>query len=111
MVLRGDWLRSGATVIANGHFHSTLGTCSRCLMSAHEGMAALWRSPLPLLRASWSVILHRTDVMVGPDHHALPDVHGRLVCYGDCTRELAEEHGLPWIPGCPPPVKEHLKLY
>jgi uncharacterized protein (DUF362 family) len=98
-------------VVANAHFHGTLGTCSRCLMSAHDGMAALWRSPYPLLRASWSVILHRTDVMVGPNNHALPDVHGRLVCYGDCTRELAEEHGLLWIPGCPPRVKEHLKLY
>jgi uncharacterized protein (DUF362 family) len=99
------------TVIANGHFHAASGTCSRCLMSAHDGMAALWRSPYYLMRATWSVILHRTDVMLGSGHQALPEVHGRLLCYGDCVRELAQEHGLPWIPGCPPSVKEHLKMY
>jgi uncharacterized protein (DUF362 family) len=98
-------------LVANAHFHGSAGACSRCVQSAHEGMAAFWRSPYHLLRGSWSVVLHRTDIIVGPGHHALPEVHGRLVCYGDCTRELAEEHGLLWIPGCPPSVKEHLRLY
>jgi hypothetical protein len=48
---------------------------------------------------------------VSRGHHALPNPHGRVVCYGDCTRELAQEHGLRWIPGCPPSVKEHLRIY
>jgi uncharacterized protein (DUF362 family) len=99
------------TVIANAHFHGSAGTCSRCLQSAHDGLAAFWRSPYHLLRGTWSVVLHRTDIMVGGGHHALPNPHGRVVCYGDCTRELAQEHGLLWIPGCPPSVKEHLRIY
>jgi uncharacterized protein (DUF362 family) len=99
------------TVIANAHFHGATGTCSRCLQSAHDGLAAFWRSPYHLLRGTWSCILHRTDVMVGRGHEGLPPVYGRLICYGDCTRRLAQEHGLPWIPGCPPSVQAHLAIY
>lgn len=102
---------SSEIVVANAHFRGSLGTCSRCLMSAQDGLAAFWRSPYHLLRGTWSVVLHRTDVIAGPGHQVLPDVPGRLVCYGDCTRELAQEHGLLWIPGCPPSVQEHLKIY
>lgn len=99
------------TVIANAHFHAEVGTCSRCLNSAHDGLAAFWRSPYHLLRGAWSCILHRTDVIVGRGHSSLPAVNGRLICYGDCTRELAEKHGLRWIPGCPPSVQAHLAMY
>jgi hypothetical protein len=98
-------------LVANAHFHASPGACSRCTQSAHDGIAAFWHSPYHLLRGTWSVVLNRTDIMVGPGYHALPDGHGRVVCYGDCTRELAQEHGLLLIPGCPPSVQEHLKIY
>jgi uncharacterized protein (DUF362 family) len=99
------------TVIANAHFHGADGTCSRCLQSAHDGLAAFWRSPLHLLRGTWSCILHRTDVLVGRGHQGLPPEYGRLICYGDCTRKLAQEHGIRWVPGCPPSVPAHLSIY
>jgi uncharacterized protein (DUF362 family) len=98
-------------VIANAHFHGTIQTCSRCLQSAHSGLAVFWRSPYHLLRGMWSVVLNRTDVLVGKGHDTLPAKHGRLLCYGDCTRELAEKHGLPWVPGCPPSAQAHLSVY
>jgi hypothetical protein len=98
-------------VIANIHFHAPTGTCSRCAQSAHDGLDAFWRSPYHMMRCTWSGILHRTDVITGQGKQIPPSATGRLVCYGDCTRELAEAHKLQWIPGCPPPVKEHLRLY
>lgn len=99
------------TAIVNAHFHGAVGTCSRCLQSAHDGLSAFWHSPYHLLRGTWSCILHRTDVIVGRGHEGLPPEYGRLICYGDCTRKLAQEHGLKWIPGCPPSVQAHLTIY
>ena len=98
-------------VIGNVHFHAISTTCSRCPQSAQDGMAAFWRSPDHLLRGTWSCVLNRTDVISGQVQEIPSTASGRVVCYGDCTRELAERRGLQWIPGCPPSVKEHLKLY
>jgi uncharacterized protein (DUF362 family) len=109
MRLRFD--ATSETVIANIHFHAVDGTCSRCLQSAHDGLDAFWRSPYHMLRCTWSGILNRTDVITGQGESIPSTATGRLVCYGDCTRELAEKHKLQWIPGCPPSVKEHLRLY
>jgi uncharacterized protein (DUF362 family) len=98
-------------VIANVHFHGVPSTCSRCLQSAQDGLVAFWRSPYHLLRGTWSCILNRTDVLMGQMSELPATATGRVVCYGDCTRELAETRQLQWIPGCPPTVKEHLRIY
>ena len=98
-------------VIANVHIHAMESTCSRCLQSMHDGLAVFWLSPGRILRATWSCILHRTDVITGQDGVIPATARGRLVCYGDCTRELAEKRGLRWIPGCPPSVGEFLELF
>jgi len=99
------------TVIANMHIHSVPGTCSRCLQSMNDGAAALWLSPYHILRGTWSCILNRTDVITGQDKKIPLTARGRLICYGDCARELAERYDLQWIPGCPPSVDEFLKMY
>jgi uncharacterized protein (DUF362 family) len=99
------------TVVANMHLLATTGTCSRCTQSMYDGVVAMWRSPYRILRAAWRCGIRRTNIVIGKGQHALPDAPGRLVCYGDCTRELAQQHGLLWIPGCPPSVKESLKIY
>jgi uncharacterized protein (DUF362 family) len=98
-------------VIANIHIHPADGACSRCLQSAHEGLEAFWRSPYHIARCTWSGILNRTDVIMGQGEAIPPAATGRLVGYGDCTRELAEKHSFLWIPGCPPSAKEHLRIY
>jgi hypothetical protein len=102
---------SSEITVANAHFHGTLGTCSRCLVSAQDGLVTFWRSPYHLVRGTWSVVLHRTDVLAGPGWQELPKEPGRVVCYGDCTREAAQKYGVQWIPGCPPSAGEHLKMY
>lgn len=98
-------------VVANIHLYVKPDACSRCLQSMHDGRAALWRSPRHLLRAWWSCSLHRTDMVFGQWDEIPPTARGRVVCYGDCARALAQAHGLRWVPGCPPTVEEHLKLY
>ena len=98
-------------VIANVHIHAVQSTCSRCLQSMHDGLVAFWLSPYHILRATGSCILNRTDVITGQDSEIPPAARGRLICYGDCTRDLAETRGLQWIPGCPPSVGEFLKLF
>ncbi|MBN1658185.1 MAG: DUF362 domain-containing protein [Anaerolineae bacterium] len=97
--------------IANVHIHAAASTCSRCLESMHDGAAALWRSPRHIVTGTWRCILHRTDVIMGQDKELPPAATGRIVCYGHCTRALAERHGLPYIPGCPPSPEDHLALY
>jgi uncharacterized protein (DUF362 family) len=97
--------------IAYVHIHAATRTCSRCLESMHDGAAALWRSPRHVLRGAWRCILHRTDVILGHEDEIPPTARGRIVCYGHCTRALAERYGLPWIPGCPPAPEDHLALY
>jgi hypothetical protein len=99
------------TVIANIHVHAPTSTCSRCLQSTHDGLDAFWRSPYHILRCTWSGILNRMDVISGQGEEIPPTATGRLVCYGDCARELAEKHSLQWIPGCPPTVKAYLSIF
>jgi uncharacterized protein (DUF362 family) len=98
-------------VIANTHIHLEQSTCSRCLQSMHDGLAAFWLSPYHVVRGTWSCILHRTDVITGQDREIPPAARGRLICYGDCARKLAEEYGIQWIPGCPPAADEFLKMF
>ena len=99
------------TTVANIHIYAPANTCSRCLQSMQDGGAAFWRSPMHILRGTWSCILHRTDVLMGQMDGIPPGVRGRIICYGDCTRALAEKHNLPFIPGCPPSVENSLKMY
>jgi len=98
-------------VIANVHIHVVPETCSRCLQSMHRGLAAFWLSPYHILRGTWSCILNRTDVITGQSMGIPATARGRLICYGDCARILAESHGLQWISGCPPSASEFLKMY
>jgi uncharacterized protein (DUF362 family) len=97
--------------IARSRFHSVTGTCSRCLQSALDGMAAFWRSPYHILRGAWTCTLNRTDILTGPMDEIPSAACGRLICYGDCTRKLAEKRSVKWIPGCPPTTEAHLAIY
>jgi hypothetical protein len=97
--------------VANVTIYAPPSGCSRCLLSLQEGAAAVWRSPTHTLRGLWSCVLHRTDVVIGAAEEVPAAAQGRVVCYGDCTRDLAEREGLRYVPGCPPDVEAHLRLY
>jgi hypothetical protein len=109
--LRQPFDTSSRVASTRVYVHATPGTCSRCLKSMHEGAAALWQSPYHILRGTWTCLLKRTDVVMG-DYQEIPAAaRGRVVCYGNCARALAEECRLTWIPGCPPLAEDHLALY
>lgn len=109
--LRHRYTPTQEVVIGNAYFYMMTRACSRCMQSALDGLTAFWRSPYHLLRGAWSCMLHRTDIVVGQTEDLPPTVRGRLVCYGDCTRELAKRHGAQWVPGCPPTLEAHLAIY
>jgi uncharacterized protein (DUF362 family) len=98
-------------VIANTHIHTTSNACSRCMIAAHNGMDAFWNSPYHIVKGMWSCIINRTDLIMGQMEDIPSTARGRVVCFGDCARKLAETHGLQLIPGCPPTVEEYLKMY
>jgi hypothetical protein len=97
--------------VANVTIHAPPSGCSRCLLSLQEGAATVWRSPRYVLRGLWHCVLQRTDVVIGAAEAVPAAARGRVVCYGDCTRALAEREGLRFVPGCPPGVEGHLRLY
>lgn len=97
--------------VANVHIHAAPNGCSRCLMSLQDGAAALWRSPRHIVRAMGSCILQRTDLLIGEMEAVPAAARGRVVCYGECARVLAEREGLRLIPGCPPGAEAHLRMY
>lgn len=109
--LRQQFLIEQELVIGNVHFHVVDSTCSRCMQSMYQGIFFWWRSPRRLLRGLWSCILHRTDILTGQMDTIPTTAVGRLICYGDCARPLAEKEGLRWIPGCPPSLGQHLEIY
>lgn len=42
-------------------------------------------------------------------HASIPDAKGKVVCFGDCTEEIAEKNNLAHIQGCPPDSRSILK--
>jgi len=70
-----------------------------------------------LARRSWKTrwlffqngILHRLDIVIG-NPPTVPENHGKLIFYGNCTREIAKNFPqYPFIKGCPPISKEALE--
>ncbi len=43
----------------------------------------------------------RIDIIQGV-HAEIPDEHGKIICLGDCTKEIANENNLIHVRGCPP---------
>ena len=79
--------------------------CSMCIDSFSAGvrLAAArpryWLTLVPKL-FYWG-FLGKLHIIQGREAR-LPGVAGRVVCLGQCTKELAEREGLVHLPGCPP---------
>lgn len=84
-------------------------SCSGCNLALYYGLRAVkcsgWRRLKFAYRGGW----RRLDIVMGQADR-LPSEHGKVVCLGDCTRHLAEQHGLPLARGCPPSTQEMLKI-
>ncbi len=101
----------GKQAVGNIHsyVHNTM--CTRCVQSLIDSAVSLWGSPWCFIRSLWNCVINRTNLVCG-NHPSLPDMpQGRLVCWGDCTKKLAEKHNGIFVKGCPPTIEEGFKLY
>ena len=65
-----------------------------------------WITFLP--RFAYYAVLKHIYIIQGK-HAEMPDVKGKVICLGDCTKEIAEKNQLHHIKGCPPDSKSILK--
>ena len=79
--------------------------CSMCIDSFSLAVKTGVRSPKYWLRFvprfSYYALFKRLDVIQGK-HAKIPEQHGKVICLGDCTREIAKKNNLTHIKGCPP---------
>ena len=88
------------------HIHDSCSGCNWALYYAFRAMkGSRWRR----LKFQYRGVWRRLDIVMG---HAseLPGGHGKVVCVGDCARDLAERHRLPLARGCPPDTEDILAL-
>lgn len=87
--------------------------CSMCIDSFTGAVHLAVRRPrywftlVPKL-AYWGVF-RRLHIIQGKAAK-LPEQSGRVICLGQCTRELAEREGLTHLKGCPPSPEEVAEL-
>jgi uncharacterized protein (DUF362 family) len=83
--------------------------CSMCIDSFSAGVRLAladpryWLTLVPKL-AFWGLV-GRLHVVQGREAR-VPDLPGRVVCLGRCTRGLAQREGLVHLPGCPPTARD-----
>ncbi len=58
-----------------------------------------WLTFIP--KFAYLAIFKRIDIIQGL-HAEIPVKHGRIICLGDCTREIAKEKDFLYVKGCPP---------
>ena len=79
--------------------------CSMCIDSFSLAVKTGIRSPKYWLRFvprfSYYAVFKRLDVIQGK-HAEIPEQHGKVICLGDCTKEIATKNNLTHIKGCPP---------
>jgi uncharacterized protein (DUF362 family) len=87
---------------------SNVRSCNGC--DLHVTIAKEWlrSNPRVILRYGPRILrrtlLGRIDVLKG-EQSKVPDDHGALVFFGDCTADLAAGHAGTFVPGCPPDPK------
>ncbi|MEK7274927.1 MAG: DUF362 domain-containing protein [Candidatus Desantisbacteria bacterium] len=88
--------------------------CSMCMDSFHRAIKEAILAPewwLPFVsKFAWYALFGRINILQGKNA-SLPPLPGWNVCFGTCTRELAEKNGFAYIPGCPPVPDDILKNF
>lgn len=86
--------------------------CSMCIDSFTLAVKSAIRSPKYWLtfipKFTYLALFERIDIIQG-FHAQIPDNHGRIICLGDCTKEIAKGNGFMHVKGCPPKSKDILE--
>lgn len=88
--------------------------CSMCIDSFSLAVKSSVRRPIYWLtflpKFAYYALFSRINIIQGK-HARLPDVKGRVICLGDCTRDLATKNDLLHIGGCPPTSKDIIRAF
>ncbi len=88
--------------------------CSMCGQGLEAAVKQIMSSPQKALRygpkLAYYVLIGRLDIVSGR-HATVPERHGKIICLGKCTKELAQTHNLIWIKGCPPQPEDVLEAF
>ncbi|RZN40561.1 MAG: DUF362 domain-containing protein [Methanophagales archaeon ANME-1-THS] len=83
--------------------------CSMCIDSFTLAVKSALRDPKYWLtflpKFAYLALFKRIDIIQGFHAH-IPDKHGRIICLGDCTKELAKKNNSRYVKGCPPTSEE-----
>ena len=86
--------------------------CSMCIDSFSLAVkSSLWNPKYWLTfipKFVYLAMFKRIDIIQGV-HAEIPDEHGKIICLGDCTKEIANENNLIHVRGCPPNSKDILE--
>jgi hypothetical protein len=86
--------------------------CSMCIDSFSLAVKSAIHSPKYWLtfipKFAYYAIFKKIDIIQGM-HAKIPEEHGRVICLGDCTREIAKKNNLTHIKGCPPSPRDVLE--
>ena len=86
--------------------------CSLCFDSFSDAIKGAIKSPRHWFtfvpKFAYLSLFNRIDLLMGT-HAQIPNEHGRIVCFGNCTKDIANENGFVFIKGCPPERKNIIK--
>ena len=88
--------------------------CSMCIDSFSLAVKSSVRRPvywitfLPVF--AYYALFSKINIIQGK-HARIPDVKGKVICLGDCTRGLATTNNLLHIGGCPPTSKDIIRAF
>jgi uncharacterized protein (DUF362 family) len=94
--------------IFNVYYWWTDETCSGCSSLLGDIKKKVSFSPKYLMKLFIHGFFFRLDLVTGKFSDP-PINSGKIICIGDCTKKLAENHGLTWTSGCPPKVESILE--
>lgn len=86
--------------------------CSMCIDSFTLAVKSSIKDPKNWVtfipKFAYYAIFKRIDIVQGKNAE-IPDVEGKVICLGDCTKDIACENNLLHIKGCPPKSEDILK--
>ena len=88
--------------------------CSMCIDSFSLAVKSSVQRPVYWLtflpKFAYYALFRHINIIQGK-HAKIPDVKGRVICLGDCTRDLATKNNLLHIGGCPPTSKDIIRAF
>ncbi|MEA3476233.1 MAG: DUF362 domain-containing protein [Candidatus Cloacimonadota bacterium] len=88
--------------------------CSMCGLSLTETFYRIPKKPKLAItkgpKLAYYFLFKGITFVYGKNPKLPRKTNRRIICFGNCTKELAKEKGWEWIPGCPPKIEDVLKI-